>query len=79
MDLPTDLLSSCHLVLATAAFESGMSAVEELRLLKAQVQDVARVCNAVARSDLSKDHRASSGCHHGLTQGRYQHNVCTGR
>jgi methyl-accepting chemotaxis protein len=30
-----------------------MSAVEELRLLKAQVQDVARVCNAVARGDLS--------------------------
>ena len=30
--------------LATAAFESGMSALEELRLLKAQVQDVARVC-----------------------------------
>ena len=40
--------------LATAAFESGMSAVEELRLLKAQVQDVARVCNAVARGDLSQ-------------------------
>ena len=31
-----------------------MSAVEELRLLKAQVQDVARVCNAVARGDLSQ-------------------------
>ncbi|KAJ3502690.1 hypothetical protein NLJ89_g8773 [Agrocybe chaxingu] len=40
--------------LAHAAFESGMSAVEELRLLKAQVQDVARVCNAVARGDLSQ-------------------------
>ena len=40
--------------LATAAFESGMSAIEELRLLKAQVQDVARVCNAVARGDLSQ-------------------------
>ena len=40
--------------LTTAAFESGMSAVEELRLLKAQVQDVARVCNAVARGDLSQ-------------------------
>jgi osomolarity two-component system, sensor histidine kinase NIK1 len=38
--------------LAAAAFESGMSAIEELRLLKAQVQDVARVCNAVARGDL---------------------------
>jgi methyl-accepting chemotaxis protein len=40
--------------LTTAAFESGMSAVEELRLLKAQVQDVARVCNAVACGDLSQ-------------------------
>lgn len=40
--------------LMAAAFESGMSAVEELRLLKAQVQDVARVCNAVARGDLSQ-------------------------
>ena len=40
--------------LTTAAFESGMSAVEELRLLKAQVQDVARVCNAVALGDLSQ-------------------------
>jgi osomolarity two-component system sensor histidine kinase NIK1 len=32
--------------LSAAAFESGMSAVEELKLLKAQVQDVARVCKA---------------------------------
>jgi osomolarity two-component system sensor histidine kinase NIK1 len=40
--------------LATAAFESGISAVEELRLLKDQVQAVARVCNAVARGDLSQ-------------------------
>lgn len=40
--------------LVAAAFESGLSAVEELRLLKAQVQDVARVCNAVARGDLSQ-------------------------
>jgi osomolarity two-component system sensor histidine kinase NIK1 len=35
------------------AFESGMNAVEELRLLKAQISDVVRVCNAVARGDLS--------------------------
>jgi len=28
--------------------------VEELNLPKAQVQDVARVCNAVARGDLSQ-------------------------
>lgn len=40
--------------LVAAAFESGLSAVEELQLLKAQVQDVARVCNAVARGDLSQ-------------------------
>ena len=37
---------------AAGAFESDMSAVEELRLLKAQVSDIARVCNAVARGDL---------------------------
>jgi hypothetical protein len=35
-------------------FENGMSANEELQLLKAQVHDVARVCNAVARGDLSQ-------------------------
>ncbi|KAG7450831.1 uncharacterized protein BT62DRAFT_928111 [Guyanagaster necrorhizus] len=40
--------------LATAAVESGLSAVEELKLLKDQVQDVARVCNAVANGDLSQ-------------------------
>ena len=40
--------------LSAAAFESGMSAVEELRLLKAQVQDVARVCKAVADGDLTQ-------------------------
>ena len=40
--------------LAAAAFESRMNAVEELRLQKAQVQDVARVCNAVAQGDLSQ-------------------------
>ena len=32
--------------------ESDMSAVEELRLLKAQVSDLVRVCNEVARGDL---------------------------
>ncbi|KAG8876636.1 hypothetical protein FRB98_007096 [Tulasnella sp. 332] len=41
-------------LLVTAAFESGMSAVEELQLLKASVQDVARVCKAVAAGDLSQ-------------------------
>ncbi|TFK48077.1 hypothetical protein OE88DRAFT_1665159 [Heliocybe sulcata] len=40
--------------LAAAAFESEMSASEELKLLKALVQDVARVCNAVAQGDLSQ-------------------------
>lgn len=40
--------------LAAAAFESWLSAIEELKLLKVQVQDVARVCNAVARGDLSQ-------------------------
>ena len=34
--------------------ENNMSAVEELRLLKAQVSDVARVCNAVAHGDLTQ-------------------------
>ncbi|KAJ3780748.1 histidine kinase [Lentinula aff. detonsa] len=40
--------------LAIAAQESGLSAIEELRLLKQQVQDVARVCKAVADGDLSQ-------------------------
>jgi osomolarity two-component system sensor histidine kinase NIK1 len=40
--------------LATAPFESGMRAAEKLRLLKVQVQDVARVCNAAAHGDLSQ-------------------------
>lgn len=37
-----------------AAFHSGMSAVEELQSLKAQVRDIARVCNVVAGGDLSQ-------------------------
>ena len=40
--------------LIDAPFESDMGAVEELRLLKAQISDVARVCNAIARGDLSQ-------------------------
>lgn len=40
--------------LATAAKEGGLSAMDELQLLKKQVQDVARVCNAVATGDLSQ-------------------------
>ncbi|KAL0575324.1 histidine kinase osmosensor [Marasmius crinis-equi] len=39
--------------LATAGANSGLNAVEELKLLKMQVSDVARVCNAVADGDLS--------------------------
>ncbi|KAF9527854.1 hypothetical protein CPB83DRAFT_855305 [Crepidotus variabilis] len=40
--------------LATAPFENGMSPIEELRLLKAQISDVARVCGAVIRGDLGQ-------------------------
>ena len=40
--------------LTMAAFESGMSVVEELKPLKTKVQDVSRVCQAVAPSDLSQ-------------------------
>ena len=40
--------------LAAAAFESGINTVQELKLPMAQVQDVARVCNAVAQGNLSQ-------------------------
>jgi osomolarity two-component system sensor histidine kinase NIK1 len=40
--------------LSAAAFDSGTSAVEELRLLKAQLPDVAHVCEAVANGDLTQ-------------------------
>ena len=43
-----------HGPLVTAAKEGGLSAMEELKLLKTQVQDVSRVCQAVARGDLSQ-------------------------
>ncbi|KAK7692991.1 hypothetical protein QCA50_004633 [Cerrena zonata] len=60
--------------LAAAAYESGMSIVEEPKLLKQQVQDVSRACNAVARGDVSqKITGPSSRCGHGPTQGSYQH------
>lgn len=39
---------------ANAAIESDVGAVEELRLAKTQMSDVARVCNAVAHGDLSQ-------------------------
>ena len=38
---------------SNTAFETDKSAVDELRLVKAQVSDVVRVCNAVTRGDLS--------------------------
>ena len=39
---------------ATAAKKDDLSAIEVLKLLKMQVQDVSRVCLAVACSDLSQ-------------------------
>ena len=39
--------------LSNTAFETDKSAVYELRLVKAQVSDVVRVCDAVAHGDLS--------------------------
>ena len=38
---------------SSTTFETDKSAVGELRLVKAQVSDVVRVCNAVSRGDLS--------------------------
>lgn len=46
-------------LLASTAFESGMSPVEDFKLPKAQVQDVAQVCNAVARGRYGP----IEGCH----------------
>ena len=43
-----------HGPLATAAKEGDLSAMEELKLLKTLVQDVSRVCQALARGDLSQ-------------------------
>ncbi|KAJ7718148.1 hypothetical protein B0H16DRAFT_1337606, partial [Mycena metata] len=40
--------------LASAATQGGMDALEELRLLKDQVRDVSRICNAVATGDLTQ-------------------------
>lgn len=40
-------------LLSTEPTEPALPTLEELRLLKAQLGDVARVCNAVARGDLS--------------------------
>ncbi|KAJ7435341.1 hypothetical protein B0H11DRAFT_2257302 [Mycena galericulata] len=40
--------------LTSAASQGGMDALEELRLLKDQVRDVSRVCNAVATGDLTQ-------------------------
>lgn len=43
-----------HGLLSNTAFETDKSAVNELRLVKAQVSDVVRVCDAVSRGDLSQ-------------------------
>lgn len=48
-------------LLSATAFESSMGAVEELRLLKAQISDVVRVCNAVAMGDLT--HKITASVH----------------
>ncbi|CAD6887732.1 unnamed protein product [Tilletia controversa] len=57
-DFDEDEVSSAHAALGAferySTDESGLSAQEELRLLKAQVQDIARVCKAVAFGDLSQ-------------------------
>ncbi|KAJ7457509.1 hypothetical protein FB451DRAFT_1564296 [Mycena latifolia] len=41
--------------LANAANQGGLDALEEVRLLKDQVRDVSRVCNAVATGDLTQN------------------------
>ena len=43
-----------HGPLATAVKKGNLSAMDKLKLLKTQVQDVSRVCQAVARGDLSQ-------------------------
>ncbi|CED82845.1 protein-histidine kinase [Phaffia rhodozyma] len=47
------ILTSGHNI-NSGAYESGLGPVEELRLLRAQVQDIARVCKAVAAGDLTQ-------------------------
>ena len=49
-DSPLDLRGD----MVDDASESGLSAEEELHLLKAQVRDIARVCKAVALGDLTQ-------------------------
>lgn len=46
--------SLSHPPAPAAAFESEMSAAEELKLLKTQIRDVRRVCEAIARGDFSQ-------------------------
>lgn len=41
-------------LLVTPEFEPRVDPAEELKLLKSQISDVARVCNAVSRGDLSR-------------------------
>ncbi|KAJ7466206.1 hypothetical protein B0H11DRAFT_2307535 [Mycena galericulata] len=49
--------------LASAASQGGMDALEELRLLKDQVRDVSRVCNAVVTGDLTQKITLRRGSH----------------
>ncbi|KAG6856000.1 hypothetical protein H0H87_008544 [Tephrocybe sp. NHM501043] len=53
-DLPTFDDPSDELAFLRSAIPPLREQVQELQLLKDQVQDVARVCNAVARGDLSQ-------------------------
>lgn len=46
--------SLSHAPAPAAAYESEMSAAEELKLLKTQIRDVRRVCEAIARGDFSQ-------------------------
>ncbi|KAL4265422.1 hypothetical protein AB1N83_002757 [Pleurotus pulmonarius] len=51
---PPDLLILPPGPLTTTGFESGVGSLEEMRMLKSQIGDIARVCSAVTRGDLSQ-------------------------
>ena len=59
-----------HGPLATVA-KGGLNVMEDLKLLKTQVQGVSRICQAVAREDLSEDYHSGRGQRHDSTQGGY--------
>ncbi|KAJ8697685.1 histidine kinase osmosensor [Pleurotus ostreatus] len=50
---PNPLLTPMN-PLAATAYESGASVLEEMRMLKSQVGDIARVCSSVTRGGLSQ-------------------------